>query len=196
MVTFVRGSEKIKIDNFNRKIIHIISAFVICLFPYFLNFWQIMFLSLFFSFVFLMARLSGFLPIINRVKRVSLGEIFYPIGVMVSAFLFLPQGEIRAFQFGILVLGLSDAFANIFGDLFGVHKIDLPWSKKSLEGSLAFFLSTLMIIIIFNSNFDILNLSIYFSVSLILTIIEFLLFFGLDNLVLPIISSYLFLLLT
>lgn len=194
MISFFKDTEKIKIDNLNRKIIHIISAFLICLFPYFLSLWQIIALSLLFFGIFLLAKILGLLPIINKVKRVSFGEIFYPIGVMISAFVFLPQGEIRAFQFGILVLGLSDAFANIFGDLFGVHKIELPWSKKSLEGSLAFFLSTLVIIVIFNNNFDILNLSVYFSISLILTIIELLLFFGLDNLALPVISSYLFLL--
>lgn len=190
------NSNIFKIDNLNRKIIHIISSFIILLFPYFLDVWQIVILSLFFCFVFIISKISGFLPIINRVKRVSLGEIFYPLGVMISAIIFLSQGQVLAFQFGILVLGLSDAMANIVGDILGYYKINLAWSKKSLEGSLAFFITTLLIIIlILGSNFDYLNLNNYFLLALILTLIEFLLFFGLDNLILPTISSYLFLIL-
>lgn len=185
---------KNKIDNLNRKIIHIISAVFICFFPYFLSVGQIVALSLIFVFIFSISKFLGFLPIINKVKRVSLGEIFYPLGVMISALIFLPDDNIRAFQFGILILGFSDAAANIFGDLFGYHRINFPWSKKSIEGSLAFFIVSLVIVCIFSgSNFDVLNLNNYFLLALILTVIEFLLFFGLDNLILPALASSLFL---
>ncbi len=183
--------DKSRVDNLNRKAIHALSAVIICFFPYFFTIKQIVFISLLFAFIFLLSRYFNFLPII-KVKRIGLGEVFYPLGVLISALAFLPQGEVLAFQFGILVLGISDAMANVLGDLYGVHRIDFYWSKKSLEGSFFFFLSTFLILLNF-ANFDISNIFIYFILSLVLTFLEFLLFFGLDNLVLPLLSSYLFL---
>ncbi len=133
----------------------------------------------------------NFLKIINKVNRISWGEIFYPLGVMLSAIFFLPD-RILAFQFGILVLGLSDALANIFGGLFGTYKVKIFNGIKSLEGSAVFFIVTLLLIIVLQG-----FAGYYFSipflfVAMILTSVEFALFFGLDNLFLPILASYLF----
>ena len=102
-----------KVDNIDRKVIHMISAIIICCFPYVLSLYHIVLLSILFAFIFLIAKIFNFLPIINKVNRITLGEVFYPLGVMLSAIVFIPQGEIRAWQFGILVLGFSDAIANI-----------------------------------------------------------------------------------
>ncbi|MFA5420874.1 MAG: hypothetical protein WC280_02540 [Patescibacteria group bacterium] len=190
----INNRSRFEIDNLNRKLIHIISSFVIILFPYFLNIWQIITISVLFSFIFLISKIKGFLPIINRVKRVSWGEIFYPLGVMISAILFLPQNDIKAFQFGVLILGLSDAMANIIGDMFGSIKVEFPWSKKSLEGSLAFFITSLVLFAIFtSSSFFLGNIFLILLASFLLTVSEFFLFFGVDNLILPSLAAYLFL---
>lgn len=186
-----------RVDNFNRKIIHIISAIIIVFFPYFFTLREIIFISLFFAFLFTLARIFtiakifDLLKIINKVNRISWGEIFYPLGIMLSAIFFLPD-RILAFQFGVLVLGFSDALANIFGGLFGTYKVKIFNGIKSLEGSMVFFVVTLLLLILFQG-----WAGYYFSipflfVALILTSIEFALFFGLDNLFLPILASYLF----
>ncbi|MFA5644383.1 MAG: hypothetical protein WC928_02535 [Patescibacteria group bacterium] len=180
-----------KVDNFSRKIIHILSAIIILFFPYFLSLELIIFVCLLFSFLFALARFFDFLPIINKVRRLSLGEVFYPLGIMISAIFFLPD-DILAFQFGVLVLGFSDALANIFGGLFGTYKIKIFGGAKSLEGSLVFLLTTIILSIFFKGDFALLNFDKYFIVALILTLLEFSLFFGLDNLFLPFISAYLF----
>ncbi len=180
-----------KVDNFNRKIIHILSAIIIIFFPYFFSLRQIIFICLFFSFFFIVARIFGFLKIINKVNRVSWGEILYPLGVMLSAIFFLPD-RISAFQFGILILGVSDALANIFGGLFGSYKVKIFGGIKSLEGSLVFFVSVFILLIILGGTYNYYILGHYLMVALILTIIEFALFFGLDNLFLPVLASYLF----
>jgi len=180
-----------KIDNFNRKIIHILSAVIIFFFPYIFSLNQIIFISLLFALIFSVARFFNFLPIINRVRRVSWGEVFYPLGIMLVAIFFLPE-NIRAFQFGVLVLGFSDSLANIFGDLFGIHRIKLLGGAKSLEGSLIFLISTLFLIFLFRSNVDFYNIDLYLIIALLLTLVEFSLFFGLDNLVLPSLAAYLF----
>lgn len=188
---FKKNISKNKIDNFNRKIIHILSAIFICFFPYIFSLNQIIFLSLLFVLIFSIARIFKFLPIINKVKRLSWGEIFYPLGIMLVAIFFLPE-SLRAFQFGVLVLGFSDSLANIFGDLFGVHRVKLGGGAKSLEGSLVFLLTTFFLLIIFRNNMDFYRVNSYFIIALALTLLEFSLFFGLDNLILPSLAAYLF----
>ncbi|MDD3711635.1 MAG: hypothetical protein PHP37_03495 [Patescibacteria group bacterium] len=186
-----------KVDNFNRKIIHILSAVIIIFFPYFFSLQQIIMISLFFSFLFALARIFAMFKIfnlfkiINKVNRISWGEIFYPLGVMLSAIFFLPD-RVLSFQFGILVLGLSDALANIFGSLFGSFRIKVFGGVKSLEGSLVFFLTTFILLLLLNGCCGGPLIFSYLLITLILTIIEFSLFFGLDNLFLPILASYLF----
>lgn len=191
-LNIIKSNKKIlqqRVDNLNRKIIHIISAIIIFFFPYFLNLEQIIFISLLFALIFSLASVYNILPIINRVKRTSFGDIFYPLGIMISAIIFLPE-NIMFFQFGVLVLGFSDALANIVGDFFGTHRFKSRLGTKSLEGSLAFFISTLLLIIIFQGPFFVSNFLIYLLIAIILTLIEFFFFLGLDNLFLPVLASY------
>lgn len=180
-----------KVDNFNRKLIHIASAIIIVFFPYFFSLNQIIFISLLFALLFVLARVFGFLRIINGVERSTWGEIFYPLGVMITAILFLPN-NIPAFQFGVLVLGVSDALANIFGGLFGSFKFRAIGGIKSIEGSFVFFCSTFILVVLFQGGYDNNFLPHYLIVSAILTVVEFVLFFGLDNLFLPVLGAYLF----
>ncbi len=179
-----------KIDNLNRKIIHIGSSFIIFFFPYFLSLNEIIFLSLLFALLFFFAKIFNFLPIISKVNRVSLGEVFYPLGIMLAAILFLPY-DIMAFQFGVLVLGFSDSLANVFGALWGKNHFRLMGGSKSLEGSLAFLITTLILLLVFQGVNSFLDLGIYLVIALILSLVEFSLFLGLDNLLLPSLSAYL-----
>ena len=110
---------------------------------------------------------------------------------MVAAIFFLPE-NIIAFQFGIFVLGFSDALANILGDLLGRHRIKILGGYKSLEGSLVFFITTLILLMIFVAEPSLANLEVYLMIALFLTLLEFLLFLGLDNLFLPVLAAYLF----
>jgi phytol kinase len=179
-----------RVDNLNRKIIHIISSFIIFFFPYFLSLNEIIFLSLLFALIFFFTKIFNFIPIINNVKRVSLGEVFYPLGVMLAAILFLPY-DIMAFQFGVLVLGFSDSLANIVGALWGKNYFRLMGGSKSLAGSLAFLITTLILIFIFQGINSLGDIAIYLIIALILSFAEFVLFLGLDNLLLPSLSAYL-----
>ncbi len=184
-----------KVDNLSRKIIHSFSGLAIFFFPYFFSVKQIIFLSILFAFIFLCGRLFNFLGIINKVKRLSWGEIFYPLGILLATILFLPN-NILAFQFGVLVLGFSDALANIVGSLWGEHKVKFFGGTKSLEGSVAFMLSIFLLLILFNFFNPDFNLLKYFLVASGLSILEFALFFGLDNLFLPTVAGYLFILIS
>jgi len=121
------------------------------------------------------------------VERKTFGEVFLPLGVILCATFFVPK-NILAFQFGILIMGISDALASLFGERFGKHIIKVFGHKKSIEGSLAFFISSVIIVLFFTQR---LGYQIVL-IPLILTLIEFFSVLGLDNLILPIAGAFLF----
>ncbi len=83
---------------------------------------------------------------------------------------------------------LADAMAALVGIPWGRHHIRVLKGTKSIEGSVAFFLTSIVIWLFFYKD---LNYSALF-VPLVLTVIELLLSLGLDNLILPIVAAYLF----
>lgn len=115
-----------------------------------------------------------------------MGEILFPLGIALSALVFLPDA-LRAFQFGVLVLTFSDAFAAFFGSRYGKRKIRIGKHEKSLEGTIVFFLTTVVI-------------GMFFGVSPIqmvpsaaaLALVELVLVFGLDNIALPLLAGFAF----
>ena len=76
----------------------------------------------------------------NSEKKQITGASFVFIGSLIVSLLF----EQKIAFIGILVMSVSDSFAAVFGILFGKTKL----FHKSLEGSLAFFISTFTILFI------------------------------------------------
>jgi phytol kinase len=123
---------------------------------------------------------------IHSVERKTFGEIFLPMGVIICALIFLPDKAVQ-FQFGILIMGISDALASIVGGKYGKHGFKIFGHKKSLEGSGAFLISSLIIVFFFTGK---LGGNIIF-IPVILTLVESFLILGLDNLILPMVGAYL-----
>ncbi len=169
--------------NITRKVTHVGAASIAALSPLFIGKWFIVLGCLSFAVVMLLSRRFTFFASIQNVKRKSLGEVFLPLGEGFTALLFLPNG-LREFQYGVLVMGLSDPIAGLIGEKFGSHRITFLGNKKSLEGSAAFFLCTAII----TSFFVPLGISIIL-ISLLLTFVELLLDNGFDNLALPIVGA-------
>jgi len=178
--------------DFTRKITHVLSGVTIFFLPYFLNVQDIIILSLVFTILLIISKNLGLLISLHKISRKTLGEVFYPLGVGVAAFFFLPL-DVQVFQFGILVLALADASAGVVGDYLIKHRIELMKNSKSLEGSGAFFLITLLLVILFVPQPPVLSLIVPILItSLLITLVELVLVGGFDNLLLPIVASYLF----
>src|SRR3989344_1182300 len=128
-------------SEYTRKIAHLLSGVIVFFLPYFLTAYQIISLAALFTILLIGTRYFGLLSSIHKVNRKTIGEVYFPLGLGLSAFFFLPQ-NILAFQFGVLVLAFSDAFGGLVGQLYGKHKIGFGLSK-SWEGTLVFFLTTL-----------------------------------------------------
>jgi len=147
---------------------------------------------------------------VHSIERKTLGELYFPIGVALSAFIFLPasaptlvsgQANIVLFQFGVLVMGFADTTAAIIGVHYGKHKFTFVdprakifgagASKKSVEGSSAFFVTTFLILLFFNFFSIEIKLSGFLVLPIVLSFLELILSFGLDNLILPVVASFL-----
>lgn len=124
----------------------------------------------------------------------NLGTVYFPISLLILvivSFGVLKQPEIGAI--GILILGYGDGFAAVIGQKYGKHKLKF---NKSLEGSLAMFVASLVVslIILFiyqgNSAFYLAPL-----IAILATVIELYTPKGLDNLTVPLSNSLVYYLL-
>lgn len=188
---FIVGAEILKrafslSTTITRRIIHMGTAIVAGIAPFFVTREEIIIVSIIFAVVILLGRPFLLFSAIHSVGRTTFGEIYLPLGVIVTAFIFLPD-ELRAFQFGIFVMGVSDALAGIIGEKFGKHYVHFLDNKKSLEGSLTFFISSLVLTFLF---FPIVGYQLVLT-PFVLTLTEFGLIYGLDNLILPIVGAFL-----
>jgi len=121
---FVEGLQRkfdLKFET-SRKLAHISSGIIVFFFPYYLSVSEIIALSAVFAVSLIISKFFNILPSIHKVERRTFGEIFFPLGIGICAFYFLPD-EPLSFQFGIMVLTFSDSLAALVGEKFGRHKV-------------------------------------------------------------------------
>lgn len=108
------------------------------------------------------------------------GLVWYPVSIFLMILLGnFGIGGMTALGVGLLGMGWGDGLAAIIGMKFGKHRFD---TKKSLEGSAAFFAAVTVIAFLFTHN-------IILSVVCGLTgaVFEFTTPFGLDNITVPLV---------
>jgi phytol kinase len=86
--------------------------------------------------IFVVGRRFRSLAPLYRVSRVSTGEIYFAVGVVVTALLFLPSHAV-SFVVGMLVLAIADPLAALIGTKYGSHMYRAWGDKKTVEGSMA-----------------------------------------------------------
>ena len=174
-----------------RKLAHFGGAGIAFFSPYFLEKAEIILICFALITCLLITRKTKILSSVQGVDRTTFGELFLPLGVIISTLLFLPE-NLSAFQFGILVMGISDGLAGIIGEKFAKNYFFVFSHKKSLTGTAVFFITCLLIALFFTPLLPI-NA---FAAAFILTACELTLGYGLDNLLLPVIGGILMLLFT
>ena len=99
-------------------------------------------------------------PAIREHERSKLtGATYVFTGAVIAIFLFPKEIAVPA----LLILSISDTLAAMIGIPFGRH----PFLKKSLEGSLAFFASALIILYLFEPEQLLLNILIAAAVTIV-----------------------------
>tara|TARA_Y100000385_G_C12990825_1_gene592708 strand:- start:515 stop:1168 length:654 start_codon:yes stop_codon:yes gene_type:complete len=175
-------------SKWSRKATHILSGLVVVFFPEFLSSNEIFSLSIFFFFFLLLSKWKNILTLHN-VKRKTYGELIYPISIILLNYFFLPN-DAYAFKIGILVLAFSDGLAGWIGEKIDYKPIYVFKHKKSIGGSIIFLISTFLIYIAFFGASTEILIPIL-AVSLILTILEFFVILGFDNLIIPVAAGFL-----
>jgi len=112
------------------------------------------------------------------------GASYYLLGCLIVITFF---SNIYICISSLLIMTISDSFAAIIGLKYGKTKL---YNKKSLEGCTAFFITTVVIIISFFPSLSIISIYI---IAFSTTLVELLVPHKInDNLVVPLVASFLF----
>ena len=176
-----------------RKFMHVSSAVVSMWLPTYLTpFWMLV-LAGTFTVALTASKLLKVLSSIHDVPRNTWGEVVFPLGIGLSAWLLYlspwapesPQLATNAYRFGLLTMGVLDLVAELGG------QIPSPklWFGKSVAGSLSFFGVGIILCLAHGMPF---SWSLIAAVAG-LTASESLLGNGLDNLALPSLGAWAYL---
>jgi len=185
-------SEKLLKDrpSFSRKFTHIMVGNILFLLPLFTS-REAMALLAAFPFVIVTFLMSKYSPvnISNKISAAGhgLGLFYYAISWTILAFVFFDQPYIIAV--GIAAMSYGDGFASLIGERYGKHEYKIFGDTKTIEGSIAMFLTLIITLWIALSYYvvfigypsSIANIWIIVLVSLLATVVEGITPKGLDN---------------
>ena len=127
-------------------------------------------------------------------NREDLGTVYYALSLLILSLLTFKNGQAPYIgALGILIMGYGDGFAAIIGQKFKSKEYRVGNNKKTVYGSLTMFivsfLVSFLVLNIFNGSNKLLN-SLLLSVTA--TILEAISPLGLDNLTVPLLTSFLY----
>jgi phytol kinase len=175
-------------NDLSRRLAHIGAGVINIVAPLFVSHVAIIIVNVLFAGLLLVGRNTDYFSSIQTTNRKTYGDVYFPLGIIAAAVVLLPD-NVTAFQYGVAIMGISDALAGFVGERWGRKAVSIFNNPKTLLGALVFYVSSLVITFILVPQF----LPVVFILPLILTIVEFFLVFGLDNLMLPIVAGLLFL---
>lgn len=178
--------------EWSRKFVHFTGGLLVLAFPWiFESRWSVAALVATFSMVIWGTRRAGLLQSVHDVSRASEGGLFYPLGVVL---LFTLAYDRPAFYLAAaLALIVSDTAAALFGSAYGRNTYTVESDRRSLEGSVAFFLTTFLaihlpLLLMTGIERDV-SVLIAVHVALLVTLVEGVSIRGSDNLLVPL-SAY------
>lgn len=128
---------------------------------------------------------GGLYDVVHLSSRPTIGDVLFPLSVVVLWLLISPN-DVSYYIVAILVMSLSDSAASLIGKLypFGVYKV--AKSTKSMSGSFAFLLITIIIFTFFKNDLPLTGTQ-FVLLALATTVAEALSGYGLDNVTIPIV---------
>lgn len=176
--------------EFRRKFIHISVGTFVAFWPWIISFRYIQFISLGMLAVVTLNQLLPIFNFNNDLKRKTYGDYFFAMAILACAILTTSK---VFFMIAILHLALADAAGALVGRKFGARwRYKVFGYTKTIIGSMAFWLTSLIIVgvgTLFANNLISFNDYVLLLAFLppLLTLLENLSIYGIDNLVIPII---------
>jgi len=184
---------KIRAD-ITRKYVHVVTGLLTMLFPILIgNHWLVLTLCGSFFIILLFSMKFDLLPSINRIKRQTLGSIFYPVIVFLCYMIYEQKVyHLIYFYLPVLTLAFCDPVAEYVGKTYKWGKYQIHGHTKTLIGSTGFFVSSFvlsLILIIYLSNIGFVSaLPFVLCIAFTTTLAEALAQKGYDNLTIPAIA--------
>ena len=182
----------LKLDTeWTRKIAHVGSGIVALTYPKYIdNHYIILALTLSFTLILYTSKKMGLFPSIFSVGRKSYGDLIFVWSTWLLFLLYQLTGNDLYFYLPFAIVVFADPLAALVGKNFPVVSYSIFQNKKSLGGSLAFFLMSFALSYYFLKPHIDNDYFIWFSLThaLILTIIEAVSIKGWDNFTIPLTS--------
>lgn len=172
-------------SEISRKFIHLTVGSFVAFWPFFLSWNQIRLLSLGFVVVVLVSKWLNIFQAIHSVQRPTWGEIYFAL--VVGGLTFLTHSK-AVYAASLLQMSLADGMAAIVGVEYGIKrgkKYLIFGHAKSVVGTLAFFLTSLALILGYSLGARHLDPIYIVAIPAAATVVENLAVQGLDNLVVP-----------
>ncbi len=132
-------------SELTRKIVHVLVGMFVAFWPFFLSWRQIQVLGLLFLVVVLISIKLNIFGSIHAVSRNKMGEVLFAVIIGLLAFI---SSDPWIFAAAMLHLSLADGLAAVIGLAYGEHNsYRIMGRTKSLAGSLAFFFTSVSIMI-------------------------------------------------
>jgi phytol kinase len=137
-----------------------------------------------------MTKRYGLLLCMHGVERESHGAALYPVSVLITFLIAYTTGHPEFYFVSLLVLAMSDSAASLVGMSYGRHQFLVEDGRRSLEGSVVFFLTTFtivhvsLVLLTDLGSVECMLCAVY--VAGLVTCIELLSLSGADNLLIPI----------
>lgn len=187
------ASKKYLKGEFHRKFLHITAGSFIAFWPWLISWRWIQILGLAMLAVMAANRKYGFLKYHGRVRRVTYGDIFFALAIFISASITTNKSF---FAVAILEVALADGLAAVAGIADGKGwEYKVFGYKKTVIGSMVFWLASIEILTAgLLGAHDVFSFQSYYYLLLllppVLTVLENLAIFGIDNLVLPLVTIF------
>ncbi|HVX57774.1 MAG TPA: hypothetical protein VHA37_08665 [Candidatus Saccharimonadales bacterium] len=176
-------------SEFSRKSVHItIGSFVAC-WPLYLTWNEIRVLSLCFLVVVGISKYFHVFRAIHSVQRPTLGELYFALAA--GAVTFVTDNK-WIYLAALLQMSLAAGFAAVLGVRYGRQSYLVFSHRKSMVGTLTFFITSLVILIAYG-HLAAVHLSVPFIIgaAALAAVIENLGVAGVDNLLVPVVIAWL-----
>ncbi|HUC89234.1 MAG TPA: hypothetical protein VMR45_00355 [Patescibacteria group bacterium] len=134
-------------SELTRKFVHILVGVFVAFWPFFLSWHQIQLLSLAFLIVIGISLKLNIFKSIHAVKRNAVGEVLFALVIGILAFIVTDKWIFAA---AMLHLSVADGMAAVVGLGWGEHNTYKVFGHvKSISGSMAFFFSSIAIMLLY-----------------------------------------------
>lgn len=171
-----------------RKMAHVVAGVTASIFPFiFDELFSVVVLAAAFLILMLLTRFSSLLGSVHQADPDSAGAFLFP--VVIPLIFWFAGGDWLLFMVPMLLLTIPDAVAALAGIRYGEFKFSVNRQTRSLEGSVMFFLTAFIVILIpvlLSERID--NdtaIMLALVLAMLVTGLEAVSVYGIDNLVIP-----------